>query len=192
MAYNTTATFDKVACNDYVDFGKCQDRFGQTSWSQNSFDYSEVKLKVFKKSENKEFRSSQNLTMEETDFNQFIRLRNQLVAAVRDFTKEENRRPVQMKLLVKDMEEQLTLTHKFVKVVDRPHRKICVTMLRYNVEEPETSYVPVRFVGRRNEEEKFNQIVYVNYKVDDFNNLLYVMKSVYNKVVTDEPLCIVL
>ena len=28
-AYNTTATLDKLACTDYVDFGKCQDRFGR-------------------------------------------------------------------------------------------------------------------------------------------------------------------
>ena len=27
MANNTTATFDKLACTDYVDFGKCLDRF---------------------------------------------------------------------------------------------------------------------------------------------------------------------
>ena len=47
---------------------------------------------------------------------------------------------VQMKLLAKNIEEQLKLTHRVVKIVDRPHRMICVTMLRYNVEKPETSY----------------------------------------------------
>ena len=88
-------------------------------------------------------------------------MRNQLVVAVRDFSKEENLPPVQLKLLAKDMEEQLKLTHKAV-VVDRPHRKICVTMRRYNVEKPETSYVQVRLFGRGKEEEKFNQIVHVN------------------------------
>ena len=49
--------------------------------------------------ENKKFRPAQNLTMGEADFNQFIRLRNQLVVAVRDFSKEENLPPVQVKLL---------------------------------------------------------------------------------------------
>ena len=77
--------------------------------------------------------------MGEADFNQFIRLRNQLVVAVRDFSKEEHLPPVQVLLLAKDMEEQLKLTHRVGQVVDRPHRKICVTMLRYNVEKPETS-----------------------------------------------------
>ena len=31
MTYNTTASLDKLTCTDYVDFGKCQDRFGQFS-----------------------------------------------------------------------------------------------------------------------------------------------------------------
>ena len=69
------------------------------------------------------------------------------------------------------MEEQLKRKHKFVEVVDRPHRKICLTM-HYNVEKPETSYVQVRLFGRRKEEEKFNRIVYVNYKFDDIVYLL--------------------
>ena len=35
MDYNTTASLDKLICTDYVDFGKCQDRFGQFLWSKN-------------------------------------------------------------------------------------------------------------------------------------------------------------
>ena len=111
MAYNTTAFMDKLACTDYVDFGKCQDRCGRVSWSKHSFDYLDLRLKVFKKDENKEFRLAQNLTMGKTDFNQFIRLRNHLVVAVRVFSKEENLPPVHVKLLAKDMEEQLKHLH---------------------------------------------------------------------------------
>ena len=178
MAYNTTATLDKLACTDYVDFGKCQDRFGRYLWSKKSFDYLDMKLKVFNKDENKQFRLAQNLTMGEADFIQFVRLRNQLVVAVRDFTKDENLPFVQMKLLAKDMEEQFKLTHKVLEVDDRSHRKICVTMLHYNVEKPETSYVQVRLVGRRKDDEKLNQIAYVNFKFDEFLYLLDVMNSV--------------
>ena len=29
MDYETTASLDKLTCTDYVDFGKCQDRFGR-------------------------------------------------------------------------------------------------------------------------------------------------------------------
>ena len=192
MADNTRTTLDKLACTDYVDFGKCQDKFGRISCSINSFDYLDVKLKVFKKDENKLFRLAQNLTMGEADFNQFIRLRNQLVVAVREFSKEESLPPVQVKLLTDDMEEQLKLTHKVVEVVDRPHRKICVTMLLYNVEKPETSDVQVRLFGRRKDEEKLNQIVFVNYKLEEFIYLLDVINSVYDKVIANEPLCNVL
>ena len=65
-------------------------------------------------------------------------------------------------------------------------------MLRYNVEKPETSYFQVRLFGRRKDEEKFNQIVYVNYKLDEFIFLLDVMNSVFDRVNANESLCNVL
>ena len=99
---------------------------------------------------------------------------------------------MQVKLLAKDMEEQLKLTHKAVEVVDRPYRKICVTMLRHNVEKPETSYVQVRWFERRKDEVNFNQIVYVNYKLDEIFYLLHVRNSVYHKVIANETVCNVL
>ena len=105
MTYNNTATLDKLASTDYVDFGKRQDRFGRFLRSKNSCDYLNVKLKVFKMDENKQFRLAQNLTMGEADFNQFFRLRNQLAVAIRDFSKEENLPPVEVKLLAKDLEK---------------------------------------------------------------------------------------
>ena len=76
------------------------------------------------------------------------------------------------------MEEQLKLVHKVIDVVDRSNRKICVTMLRYKVDNPETSYAQVCLFGRKNEEEKFQQIVYVNYKIEEFKYLLDAMNSV--------------
>ena len=66
-------------------------------------------------------------------------------------------------------------------------------MLRYNVEKPESSYaIQVQLSGRRKDEEKFNQIVYVNYKLDELIYLLVVMNSVYDKFIANEPLCNVL
>ena len=47
MAY-ISPTLDKETSTDYVDFGKCQDRFGQFSWTQNDSNYLDIKLKVFK------------------------------------------------------------------------------------------------------------------------------------------------
>ena len=86
------------------------------------------------------------------------------------------------------MEEQLKLVHKMIDVVDRPNRRICVILLRYKVDNPETSYAQVRLFGRKNEEEKNQQIVYVNYRVDEFVHLPDVMNSVYDKVIANQPI----
>ena len=110
-AYNTTASLDKLTCTNYVYFGKCQDRFGQVSGSRNDSNYLVVKLKVFKEDDNKEFRLVQNLTMGEADFNQLMRLRNQLVNAAKNFVREGYLTPVLIPTMSKDMNEQLKLAH---------------------------------------------------------------------------------
>ena len=74
----------------------------------------DVKLKVFRKDDKKEFRLVQNLTMGETDFNHFMRLRNQLVNAAENFAREEDLIPVLIPTMSKDMDEQLKLAHKVV------------------------------------------------------------------------------
>ena len=122
MAYNTTASLDKLTCTDYVDFGNGQVRFRQFSWSKNDSNNLAVELKVFRKDDKKEFRLVQNLTMGETDFNQFMRLRNQLVSAADNFAREENLTPVPIPTMSKDMDEQLKLAHNVVDVVDRANR----------------------------------------------------------------------
>ena len=100
--------------------------------------------------------------------------------------------PVLQSTLSKDMEEQLRLVHKVIDVVDRPKRRICVTLLRYKADNPDTSYAQVRLFGRKTEEEKFQQIVYVNYRLDEFIYLLDLMNSVYDKVIANQPICNVL
>ena len=152
----------------------------------------DVKLKVFRKDEKKEFRLAQNYTMGEADFNHFMRLRNQLVNAAENFAREENLTPVLITTMSRDMDEQLKLAHKVVDVVDRTNRKICVTLLRYNVDKPESSYAQVRLFARKKEHEKFRQVVYVNYKLEEFIYLFDLMNSVYDKVVTNQSICNVL
>ena len=90
------------------------------------------------------------------------------------------------------MEEQLKVVQKVIDVVDRPNKRICVTLLRCIVDNPETSYAQVRLFGLKKEEEKFQQIVYVNYKLDEFIYLPDVMKSVYDKVIANQPICNIL
>ena len=142
--------------------------------------------------ENTGFRLRINLSMGEADFNQFIRQGNHLVVAADNFLKEQNLSPVLQSTLSKDMEEQLKLVHKVIDVVDRRNRMICVTLLRYKEDNPDTSYAQVRLLRRNTEEEKFQQIVYINYKLDEFIYLLDVMNSVYDKVIANQPICNVL
>ena len=127
--------------------------------------------------------------MGKADFNQCIRQRSQLVVAADIFLREQNLSPVLQSTLSKDMEEQLKLVQKVIDVVDRPNKRICVTLLRYKVDNPETSYAQVRLFGRKKEEEKFQQIVYVNYRLGEFVYLLDVIISVYDKVIANQRLC---
>ena len=159
MVYNTTASLDNLTFTDYVDFGKCQDRFGRFSWSKNNSNYLDVKLKAFRKDDKKEFRLDQNLTMGEADFNQFMQLRNQQVNAAENLDREEKLTPVLLPTMSKDMVEQLKRAHKVVDVVERANRKICVTLLQYSVDTPESSYAQVRLFARKKEDEKFQQVV---------------------------------
>ena len=123
MAYNTTETLEKLACTDYVDFGKSSDRFGRVSWTKNDSNYLDIELKVFKREDKiAEFRLRQDFSMEEADFNQFYRQRNQLVVAADNFLREQNLSLVLQSTLSIDMEEQLKLVHKAIDVVDRPNR----------------------------------------------------------------------
>ena len=79
----------------------------------------------------------------------------------------------------KDTDEQLKLAHKVVDVVDWANRKIPVTLLRYNVEKPESSYAQVPIFASNTVDESFQQVVHVNYKLEEFIYLLDVMISVY-------------
>ena len=90
----------------------------------------DVKLKVLKKNDNKEFRLVQNPTIGQANFNQFIRCKNQLVNPAGNFATEENLSPVLIPTMCEDMDEQLNLIHKVVDVVNRANRMICVTLLR--------------------------------------------------------------
>ena len=193
MPYNTTASLDKLTCTEYVDFGKSSDRFGRFSWTKNDSNYLYLKLKVFKREDkNAELRLRQNRSMGEADFNQFTRQRNQLVVAADNFLREQSLSPVLQSTLSKDMEEQLKLVHKVIDLVDRSNRRICVTLLRNKEDNPRTAYAQVRLIGRKKEEEKFQQIVYVNYKLEEFMYLHDVTNSVYDEVIANKPICNVL
>ena len=141
-----------------MDFGKFQERFGRFSWTKNDSNYLDIELKVFEReNKNAEFRLRQKFLMGEADFNQFVRQRNQLVFAADNFLRDQNLSPALQSTLSKNMEEQLKLVHKMIDAVDRPNRRVFVTLLRYKADNPETSYAQVRLFGRNWRKKIFNK-----------------------------------
>ena len=126
-------------------------------WSKNDPNYLKVKLKVFKKDDNKELRLVQNFTMGEADFNQFMQLRNQLVNAAENLGREENLSTVVTLTLSRDMDEQLKLAHTVVDVKDRTNRKVFVVLLRYSEDKPQFSYAQIRKFAMKNGDGNFHK-----------------------------------
>ena len=144
---------------------------------------------MFKKDDNRDFRPVKSLTMGDPDFNQFMRLRNQLVIAELNFGREENLSPVLILTLSEGMDEQLKLAHKLVDVVNRPYKRFFVNLLQYKVDKPESSYAQVQFLAKKKEELKLQQIVQVKFELEEFMYLLDVMTSVYDKDNTNKLIC---
>ena len=63
MAHDTIASLNKLSFTDYVDFSNCQNKLELFFRSKNDSNYLDVKPKIFKKGENKEFQLVQKLTM---------------------------------------------------------------------------------------------------------------------------------
>ena len=119
-------------------------------------------------------------------------MRNQLVIAAENLNRETNLALVLIPKMSIDMDEQLKLANMVVDVVDRANRKIFVTLLRYSVDKPDSSYAQVRIFARKKEDEKFQQSVYVNYKHEEFIYLPDIMNSLNDKVNTNQSSCNVL
>ena len=81
------------------------------------------------------------------------------------------------------MDEELKLVNKVVDVADRANRKNCVTLLPYNVDNPESCSPQIRVFARKKEDEKLQPIVHVNCTLEDFVYLHHVLSSVYDKVI---------
>ena len=77
----------------------------------------------------------------------------------------------------KDLVEQLKQAHR-ISDVDFPNKKVAVTMFQWNASNPRSSFCQIRKFARKKEDEKFQQIVYVYYKLEKFNYPLDVMNSV--------------
>ena len=159
---------------------------------KNDSNYLDVELKVLRRDNNRDFRLVQDFRLGEADFNRFIRLTNPLVIAAENFGEEENFSPALIPTMSKDINQQLKLAHKFIDGVDEANRMICVTLLRYIVENLKNSYAQVRFFSKKKERKKFQQIVSVKYKLERVIYQLEVMDAVYGRVTTTKPICNVL
>ena len=150
MANNTNASIDKLYSTDYVNLGSCRDRFEWFFWSdETDAYYLDMKLKVFKKEDNKDFGLNQNFTMAVSFFNQFMQMSNQLAVAPIDFGGEQILSHTLIPTMSKDMDEQLKLAHRVADFADRPNIKICVTMLRYSVDKPQSTYAQAPLLARK-------------------------------------------
>ena len=113
------------------------------------------------------------------DFNQFLRLRNQQIIAAINIDRQENVSPVLIPTMSEDMDGQLEMAHKLVDELNRANRKICVTAVQLEI--PEKFYAQFRLFARKKVDEKFQQIVFVTYKLEEFIYLRDVKNSVYDK-----------
>ena len=112
----------------------------------------------------------------EADFNQLKPLWNQLVIGAGNVGRKENFSLLQIPSLSKDMDKQLKLAYSLVNVVDRANRKICVTLLRYNVGNPENASVQVGYFVRKTENKNSQQNVYKDYNIENLS--IYLMYSI--------------
>ena len=149
MAHNTTS-LDKLNCSNFMDFDKCQDRFGWVIWPENDSNYLDVKLIVFKKKITK-FRLVQKLTKGEADFNPIMGLRNQVATAAKNLVEKK---------LVSSCDTYnfqrngwTTQTGSQGNWYSGPNaQKDFVTLLHYSVDKPESSYDQVWLLARKEKE----------------------------------------
>ena len=116
-----TAAPEKLTCTDFVDFGKNEDRFARTSWSQvarNDNKYLEIQLKVFRRDDEAEFCKHQQINEGESDFEHFLQLHNPKVVATGEISRKETLGLIETSPLSKDLEEQLRHVQKAITIVD--------------------------------------------------------------------------
>ena len=112
MAYNTTAFSDKFTCLNLWTLENVKTDLDEFFGPKKDSNYLDVKIKVFKIDDNKNFRLVQNLTIREADVNHFMRLRNQLAVATENFGREENLPLMLSPTKSIDMDQQLKLMMK--------------------------------------------------------------------------------
>ena len=121
-----------------------------------------VRLKIFKKGDNKCFRMVRNLSEEKAHFDQFLGLQKQPVVAADNLRRGENLSPLQTLTNCKALNEHLKWAQKTFEVGDwanKKDKKVWVNLLRYNVDKPDVSNAEVPFFARKKVDDKHEQIL---------------------------------
>ena len=120
------------------------------------------------------------------DFNQFMRLRNELVFAAEGFGREENLSPVLIPTMSKDKHGQLKLGQSRWRCGPSLQKDLCDSAPVQCVQ-ARKFICPNPFFVKNKEDEKFQQIVWVNYTIEEFI-YLHVIISVLEKFLTKNPM----
>ena len=89
MVFNATVSRDKLSCTIYAEFENVS-RVLVVYLSRFDIRYMDVKFNVFKKDDNRGFCPNQKITTGESDFNQFLRLINELSLAAKNIRRDQN------------------------------------------------------------------------------------------------------
>ena len=76
-----------------------------------------------------------------------------------------------------DLEEQLKLDTTVIEILDCPNKKVCLALLQYNVDEPESWYAQIRFYAGKTVVGKFQQLSKwtINLIIWYLYNLFYIL-----------------
>ena len=126
----------------------------QTTWMLNLLCSRETTINIFAR--------CKVLQRGKANFNQFMRLMNQLVFATENFGREDNFSAVLIPTMSKDMAEQVKHAHKKIDVVDPVSKKNFVTLLRYNVEQSESFLIKSQCLPGGMRTRSFNNVLMWN------------------------------
>ena len=117
------ATLDKSLCTDFVVLTSTKTDLDAFRGPKTKKNISRYNSKSFKKDIANEFKRYQCVSLEQYDFKQFLRLRNQLTVAADNFTKEDNLPYINIVGLSRDIDKQLKHVHKVIEIAEGPSAK---------------------------------------------------------------------
>ena len=78
------------------------------------------------------------------------------------------------------MQEELNFCHGIEEISNQKNRKLYVTYKQYNIKDRASIYVQIRLFCKKDNETEFKQASYVNYKLEEFKDLIKALDIVMN------------